>query len=188
MDPIMMDFPDEFHTERLWIRMPRPGDGRAAFEAVNASLDELKPWMKWAQNELSEYDAELGMRESHIKFLSREKLRFLVFLRSTGQFVAATSLHSIDWEVRKFEIGYWIDTRLSGNGYMLEAVRGLCEFAFNQLNARRLEIRCDTTNSKSIKIPERLQFELEGTFRADDVSADGTELRDTYLFAKLGFS
>lgn len=141
--------------------------------------------MKWAQEELAEYDSEFGIRQSYIQFLSREKLRFLVFLRSTGQFVAATSLHSIDWDVRRFEIGYWIDTRFSGNGYMTEAVQGLCDFAFSVLHARRLEIRCDTRNSSSIKIPRRLQFELEGILRADDVSADGQELRDTYVFSKL---
>jgi ribosomal-protein-serine acetyltransferase len=48
MKPIMIDFPDEFHTERLVIRMPKPGDSKVVFEAVNASIDELKPWLKFA--------------------------------------------------------------------------------------------------------------------------------------------
>jgi RimJ/RimL family protein N-acetyltransferase len=185
MNPIMIDFPNEFYTERLMIRMPKPGDGKVVSEAVNASIEELKPWMKWAQNEQTEYDSEIGIREAHVKFLRRENLRFLVFLKESGQFIATSSLHNIDWDVRKFEIGYWIDTRYSGKGYMTEAVQGIGNFAFSQLHARRLEIRCDTKNIKSKLIPERLQFELEGIIKNEDVSVDGSELRDTYIFAKI---
>lgn len=181
----MLDFPTLFCTERLLIRMPQPGDGKAVCEAVNASINELRPWMKWAQQELTEYDSELGIREEHISFLRRDTLRLLVFNRETGQLVASSGLHNIDWEVRKFEIGYWIDTRYSGRGYMTEAVEGISEFAFSQLNARRLEIRCDTKNSRSKLLPERLGFELEGVIRNEDLSADGTEWRDTCIFAKI---
>jgi len=185
MNPIMIDFPEEFYTERLLLRIPRPGDGKAVCEAINASIEELKPWFKWAQKEQTEYDSEVGVREAHIRFLRRENLRFLVFLRDTGQFVATTSLHKIDWEIRKFEIGYWIDTRFSGNGYMTEAVQGLSDFAFQVLKARRLEIRCDTKNIRSRLIPERLQFEVVGIFKNEDVSVDGNELRETILYAKI---
>ncbi|WP_337102692.1 GNAT family N-acetyltransferase [Paenibacillus sp. YIM B09110] len=185
MNPIMIDFPDEFNTDRLLIRMPRPGDGKVVCEAVNASIEELKPWMKWAQSLHTEYDSEVGIREAHVKFLRRENLRLLVFLKDSGQFIASSSLHNMDWDVRKFEIGYWIDTRYSGKGYMTEAVQGICDFAFSQLNARRLEIRCDTKNTKSKAIPERLRFNLEGVIRNEDLSVDGSELRDTCLYAKI---
>ncbi|WP_284646153.1 GNAT family N-acetyltransferase [Paenibacillus silviterrae] len=137
MKPIMIDFPDEFHTERLVIRMPKPGDGKVVFEAVNASIDELKPWLKFSQNEQNEYDIELEVREAHVRFLSRENLRFFVFLKETGQFVATSSLHNI------------------------------------------------TKNTRSKLIPERLQFELESIIKNEDLSVDGSELRDTYIFAKI---
>ncbi|BBH20661.1 hypothetical protein Back11_20060 [Paenibacillus baekrokdamisoli] len=80
MNPIMIDFPDEFYTERLVIRMPKPGDGKVVSEAVNASIEDLKPWMKWAQAMHTEYDSEVGIREAHVRFLRRENLRLLVFL------------------------------------------------------------------------------------------------------------
>ncbi|GKU76610.1 hypothetical protein [Paenibacillus sp. L3-i20] len=46
--------------------------------------------MKWAQEKHTEYNSELGVREAHIKFLSRENLRLLVFLKDTGQFMEAS--------------------------------------------------------------------------------------------------
>ncbi|MGM0903689.1 MAG: GNAT family N-acetyltransferase [Bacillota bacterium] len=185
MNPLMIDFPEEFSTERLVIRMPKPGDGQAVFEAINASILELKPWMPFAQNDQSAQDVELNIREAYIKFLKREDLRLLVFLKETGELVASTGLHRIDWSVPKFEIGYWIDSRFGGKGYMTEAVSGITDFAFRELKARRVEIRCDVKNQKSRAIPERLGYSLEGILKNDDWSVDKSELRDTCVYAKI---
>lgn len=185
MDPLLREFPEEFSTERLVIRMPRPGDGKAVYEAIKASIEELKPWMPFAQSEQSERDVELNIRQAHINFLKREDLRLLVFLKETGELVASSGLHRIDWSVPKLEIGYWIDSRFCGKGYMTEAVEGISDFAFRELQARRLEIRCDVNNKKSRAIPERLGFTLEGILRNNDWSADKSELRDTCIYAKV---
>lgn len=185
MHPILLDFPHEFETERLRLRMPMPGDGKAVHEAITASINELRPWMGFAQNGQTEEESEINIRQAHISFLKRKKLRMLIFLKETNQFVGSSGLHNIDWDVRKFEIGYWCDTRLSGKGYLTEAITGLTEFTFNELKANRVQIQCDARNHKSCAIPERLGFELEGIFRNEDISVDGKELRDTCMYAKV---
>ncbi len=96
-----------------------------------------------------------------------------------------TGLHRIDWEIPKFEIGYWVDTRKAGHGFITEAVEGLAHFAFSELSAKRVEIQCDTNNWRSRAIPERLGFKLEGIHYNDSVAIDGNELRDTCVFAKV---
>lgn len=185
MNPVLKEFPEEFTTERLIIRMPRPGDGKVVYEAIKASMKELKPWMPFAQQEQTEQDVELNIRSAHTSFLTREDLRLLVFHKGTGEFIASSGLHRINWSIPKFEIGYWIDTRFSGKGYMIEAVQGIADFAFAELHAKRLEIRCDTHNQKSRAIPEKLGFVLEGILKNDDLSPDTNELRDTCVYAKL---
>ncbi|MFS0636447.1 GNAT family N-acetyltransferase [Mesobacillus foraminis] len=184
MNPIILDIPEEFTTKRLLIRMARPGDGEAVFNALEASKKELKPWMPFAQEDQSKEDVEGNIRQAIANYIKREDLRLLVFLRETGEFIASSGLHRINWSVPKFEIGYWIDSRFSGCGYMTEAVEGITDFARKELKARRIEIRCDSKNIKSRAIPERLGFKLEGILKNDDVSADGTELRDTCVYAK----
>jgi ribosomal-protein-serine acetyltransferase len=67
----------------------------------------------------------------------------------------------------------------------MEAVQGISTFAFNELEARRIEIRCDSKNEKSRKIPERLGFTLEGILKNDAISVDGKGLRDTCIYAKV---
>jgi ribosomal-protein-serine acetyltransferase len=183
MNPLLIEFPTEFYTERLYIRMPKPGDGKAVYEAIQASLNELKPWMPFAHKEQSEEETEINIRESYAKFIQREDLRLLIFDKDTGEFIASSGLHRINWSVPKFEIGYWIDTRYSGKGYITEAVEGISDFAFRELKARRVEIRCDSTNLKSRRIPEVLGFTLEGILKNDSLSADGKGLRDTCIYA-----
>jgi RimJ/RimL family protein N-acetyltransferase len=185
MNPILLEFPSEFETERLIVRMPQFGDGKAVHEAIIASLPELKPWLPFAHIDQSADDVEANIRNAHVKFLKREDLRLLVFLKGTGELVGSTGLHRMDWEVRKFEIGYWQDTRHSGKGYMIEAVKGIEEFAVKELKARRLEIRCDTRNTRSMNIPERLGFTLEGTLRSDSIDLITEELCDTHIYGKV---
>lgn len=185
MNPVLIEFPSEFFTERLCIRLPLPGDGKNVYEALTASIDELRPWLPFVQGEQSDINTEIGIRKAHTRFLNREDLRLHIFLRSTGQFIGSSGLHNPDWRIPKFEIGYWLDTRYSGQGYMTEAVKGISDFAFNELKAKRVEIRCDTLNAKSIAIPNRLGFTLEGTLRNEDVSVDGVTLRDTHVYAKI---
>lgn len=47
--PILLDFPEQFESERLMLRPPKPGDGAAMNAAKLESLDALRPWMPWAQ-------------------------------------------------------------------------------------------------------------------------------------------
>ena len=185
MNPMLLDIPSEFYTERLLIRVPRQGDGKVVYEAIQASINELKYWLPFAREEQSEETIEINLRNAIANFLTRKDMRLLVFLKENNQFIGSSGLHNPNWDIPKFEIGYWIDTRFCGNGYMTEAVSGITNFAFHELKARRIEIRCDTLNLKSKAIPERLGFILEGTLRNDDFSIDGTRLRDTYVFSKV---
>lgn len=171
-------------TERLLIRKPLPGDGKAVYEAIQASLDELKPWMPFAHANQSEQDVEANIIESIAKFITREDLRLHIFNKETGEFIGSSGLHRINWDVPKFEIGYWIDTRHTGKGYITEATNAITNFAFNELKAKRVEIRCESRNTKSRAIPEKLGFTLEGILKNDSITVESNELRDTCVFAK----
>lgn len=182
--PLLIDFPQEITTERLLIRIPQPGDGQSVFEAIQASKPELKKWLPFAQGEQTLEETEINVREAHINFLKRKDMRMHIFLKDTNTLIGSTGFHRPNWDIRKFEIGYWLDTRYCGNGYMTEAVSALTEFAFQELQANRIEIRCDELNKQSSAVPERLRFQLEGILKSEDKAVDGEELRNTCIYAK----
>ncbi|TWT02500.1 GNAT family N-acetyltransferase [Planomicrobium sp. CPCC 101079] len=185
METGLPEIPKEIQTERLLLRMPLPGDGEKVNAAIRSSLDELKPWLPFVQTLPTPEETEINLLEAHIQFLKRENLRYLIFHRNTGDFIGTTGFHDIEWEIPKMEIGYWIDTKWSGSGYMVEAVEALNRLAIEGFLCRRVEIRCDAKNSRSRAIPEKLGFVLEGILRNDELSVDGKRLTDTCIYAKI---
>ena len=184
MDPALLDFPNSFETERLTIRAPKPGDAPAVVEAVQESLHELRPWMPWARQAPTVEESETRIRQAIAKWITREDLLLHLYLKENGTWIGSSGLHRVDWDSRKFEIGYWVRTRYAGRGYVTEAVNGITAFAFAHLRANRVEIRCDALNARSAAVARRCGFFCEGILRHDSLSVDG-ELRDTMVFSKI---
>jgi RimJ/RimL family protein N-acetyltransferase len=183
-NPILLDFPDHFETERLLIRAPSPGDGVPIHAAIQESLDNLKPWMPWAHAEETADELETFLRTMAAKFVLREDLPLMLWRKSDGLYVGGSGLHRMDWSVPRFEIGYWVRASLEGQGYISEAVNGITRFAFDVLSAERLEIRCDARNERSAAVARRAGYTLEGTLRCEARDTQGG-LRDTLVFSKL---
>ena len=184
VSPILLDFPDEFETERLVIRAPRPGDAPAIHAAIQESLAHLMPWMAWANADETVEELETFLRTMAAKFILREELPLMLWRKSDGLYVGGSGLHDIDWGVPCFEIGYWVRVSLQGQGYITEAVNGITWFAFDHLSAERVEIRCDANNERSAAVARRAGYMLEGTLRRESRSPNG-ELRDTLVFSKI---
>ena len=180
--PILKDFPDSLETPRLLLRAPVPGDGEEFYAAVNESREELTPWLAWVDNHRTAADSEESVRQARVRFLARSELRFHLFLKGTSPLIGVAGLQHMDWSVPKFEIGYWCRSSFVGCGYVTEAVRGLTTFAFETLGARRVEIRCDPQNRRSVEVAKRAGFGMEGKLRNEQVAPDGS-VRDTTIFA-----
>ena len=184
MEALLLDFPESFESDRLTIRAPRAGDGTEIQAAVRETFDDLKLWMPWAQQLPTLEESESYIRRVQCQFLAREDLALLLFLKGTNTMVGGSGLHRIDWDIPKFEIGYWCRKRFQEQGYITESTEAITNFAFETLGAKRVEIRCDSKNVRSLRIPDRLGFKLEGTLRNNSISSSG-ELRDTLVFAKI---
>ncbi len=183
MQPIVREVPEEFETTRLTARAPREGDGQEAHAAIVESAERLQMWIPWATASLTAEEVEARARQERNNFLKREELHFYMFLKGQDTLVGMSVLHSIDWDVPKFEIGYWIRTRFEGQGYATETVEGLTQYAF-ALGARRVEISVDTRNERSWRVAERAGYCLEGVLHNYERAGDGT-LGDLRIYAKL---
>ena len=187
-DPLLIDWPPLLRSERLVLRPPRAGDGAALSAAVTQSIAELKPWLPWAQKAPTAGEAELTCRQMAARFAQRTDLPLLIFERARdgdcGRLLGGSGLHRIDWSVPRFEIGYWRRSGEQGRGVISEAVRVLARFAFDQLGARRVEIRMSSDNRRSRAVAERCGFTLEGVLRQDSLDVRGRP-RDTVVYARV---
>ncbi|GAB4572684.1 MAG: GNAT family N-acetyltransferase [Anaerolineae bacterium] len=183
-DPILLDLPASLETERLVLRVPRPGDGPVVYEGVRESLEMLRPWMIWAQGEQSVASAETFAREAAVQFLRREAMPLLIFGRLDGRFIGGHGINRMDWDVPAFEIGYWVRASEAGKGYITEATRAVTDFCFATLGAARVAIRCDARNRRSAAVAERCGFTLEVRLRRWARDARG-ELADHLVYSMI---
>ena len=89
---------------------------------------------------------------------------------------------TIDWTIRKFEIGYWLRTSAIGHGYATETVQLLTRLAFEVDAVDRVEIHMDPANAASAAIPKKCGYRHDATLRRRS-AAPGGEPRDTMIWS-----
>lgn len=164
--PVLVYIPEELRGPRVLLRPYRPDDAPLFWEAVAESRDHLAPWLPWVNLYKSVDDAREFMIRARAWWMLRRDLIVGIFDLEGRRLLGGSGLHRMDWEIRAFEIGYWIRRTAQGRGYVTEAVQLLTRMAFETLEANRVEIRMDPRNEPSRRVPERLGFVLEGTLRA----------------------
>jgi RimJ/RimL family protein N-acetyltransferase len=176
--------PESLESERLLIRVAKPGDGPVFNAAILESLPALAPWLGWVTPAPTVEQSELSCRRAYARYLLNEDLMVFFFLKSTGALVGGSGLHKADWTLRKFEVGYWSRTAYGGKGLMTEGVRALADFTLDTLEANRVFLTVDDANERSWRLAERAGFHLEGTLRNERVDLHG-RVRDTRYYARI---
>ncbi len=89
-----------------------------------------------------------------------------------------------DFINKNTEIGYWLSKDFQKRGIMTKSVEVLINKLFEDLKLERIQICCAVGNEKSINIPKRLGFKLEGIKRNAEWVGN-YEFRDLLVFSKL---
>jgi RimJ/RimL family protein N-acetyltransferase len=187
MHKLLLDLPDQLHTERLTIRPYRAGDGPAYFRLCENNREHLLPFEKGnpALSLQNEEDAEILMRQFALDWAARTIFFFGVW--DTDQLVAQIVLMVVNWDTKQFSLGYFADKDQQGKGYITEASRAVLGFAFDHLDATRVSAECNELNTRSWKVMERCGMIREGHLRQTRphlLREDGTASGD-YLYAIL---
>jgi RimJ/RimL family protein N-acetyltransferase len=172
-------------TERLVLRCWEPADAPLLKEAVEASHEHLLPWMPWAHAEPEPLQTKIDrLRRFRSAFDLGQDFIYAIFNRDETKVLGGTGLHTHVGEKAR-EIGYWIHADHTGEGLATESTMALIKVAFEIDDVERIEIHCDPINAKSVKIPEKLGFTLDGIIRKSMVHLEG-KMRDTMIWTLLG--
>lgn len=175
---------EELHDERVIVRPYRENDAQALFDAVNESREHLRPWLPFADAHQTIEETRDWINSTRAAWITREMMGMSLWEKASGRFLGGVGLHVHNWEIRYFEIGYWLRASAEGHGYLTAALRLLVDYAFTSLQARRLQIRCDERNIRSAAVARRLGFTQEGCLRHDSQRPNG-QLRNTLIFGLL---
>jgi RimJ/RimL family protein N-acetyltransferase len=187
IDPLRLDIPESFETERLRLRPFRESDAPQLHEAMVESIEALREnlwFLPWVAEPPTLQAAQARCRKAQANFLLRADLPYLVFARDSGRLVASAGLHRTDWSLPRTEVGYWVRSSEAGRGYVTEAVNALVDWALAGLGAQRVELITDELNTASRAVAERCGFRLEGLLHHMQRSPDG-RLRNACIYARL---
>jgi len=175
---------EELRGERVVVRPYCESDAQSVYEAIGESRDHLRPWMPFADAHQTVEESRDWLIHVMAKWLLREDFVVGIWDAVSDRYLGSSGLHPHDWEIRHFEIGYWIRSSAEGHGYVTETVQLLTDYAFNTLQANRVQIRCDEKNARSAAVARRLGFVQEALLRNDATAPDGS-LRNTLVFSLI---
>jgi RimJ/RimL family protein N-acetyltransferase len=170
-------------TERVVVRCWEPNDAPLLKEAVDSSLDELRPWLPWALNDPQTVEEKVQLlRRFRAQFDLGEDFVYGVFSRDESEVVGGSGFHRRVGE-GAFEIGYWIRSSRAGQGLATEATAALTRIGFEVCEVDRIEIHCEPENERSLRIPRKLGYAEEAWLRRRLYPAPGGEPRDVVVFS-----
>jgi ribosomal-protein-serine acetyltransferase len=147
----------------LELRLFEERHAAAIFKRVDRNRAYLREWLSWVDATHAEDDTLSFIRAMREQFAANQSITAGIWLH--GRFIGSVGTHKINWPLRKTEMGYWLDEESQGTGIMTDVCRVMITHLFEELDLNRVEIHCATGNAKSIAIPKRLGFTLEGTLR-----------------------
>lgn len=151
------------------------------FSVVDKCKETFTPWLGWSAD-YSNKDAADFLKVVDEDWNNNTQFVYAIYLENT--FIGVISILNVAWQHKRAEIGYWLDTDYTGNGYMTEAVRLIEKELFDN-DFNRIVIHTDVLNLKSAKIPQTLGYKLEGILRQDIYSESNQRFRDRNVFSKL---
>ncbi|PHV15929.1 GNAT family N-acetyltransferase [Janthinobacterium sp. BJB303] len=178
---MLLSLPEVLRTPRLTLRKPRTSDSAVIFDAYAQDTDVVR-YMAWRPHRA------IADTEAFIAYCIQEwdsgRSRPYVLARqgkedqAIGMLEASLHDHMID-------IGYVLQRKDWGAGFMSEAVHAVSEAALALPHCFRVQASCDTENRASARTLEKAGFVLEGKLARHLVLPNlAEEPRQSLLYAR----
>lgn len=100
------------------------------------------------------------------KLKKKEGYAFIILLNDNP--IGSIDLNRVDWKNKKATVGYWLARKYWGQGIMVEAMKMVLNFGFNQLKLHRIESSHFKENHRSGRVQEKCGLKKEG-IKKDDI-------------------
>ncbi|MGE5084765.1 MAG: GNAT family N-acetyltransferase [Bacillota bacterium] len=174
-------FPGRINGQRIYLQRHSLSLAVSMFNLIDENREHLKN-MPWIGATLSVENSRSWINYTLAEWDNLSLFDYGIYLIGSEQYLGSFGVHSINWEFKNCELGYWIGRQFQGHGFVSEALR-LIEAQCFKAGFHRVEIRCDSRNQRSAQVALRNGYILDGELR-EDVLIFG-EYRNTKVFGKL---
>ena len=167
-------------SSRVSLRELRDEDV-CGFFAIFSDPEVMRYWSRLPVADMEE--ARRMLTDIRDRVQQRSFFKWGITRNTDERLIGTCTLFHVEIDHRRAEVGYALGREYWGKGYMQEALNGLINFSFNELNMHRIEADVDPRNAASIKTLERLGFQREGYLR--ERWQVGGEIQDALFFGLL---
>jgi ribosomal-protein-serine acetyltransferase len=156
--------PLSFKTERLHIRRYKLSDEKMLFDAVCESITEVFPFLPWCHPDYKFEESRDWLSAVASNWKTEDTFSFGIFNADESEFYGGCGIGRID-EHPVVNLGYWLKSSATGQGFATEATIGLARFAMEEIGLQRIEIIMSVENSASKAVAEAAGALYEGRMR-----------------------
>ncbi|OYD46838.1 hypothetical protein CHU00_05775 [Sphingobacterium cellulitidis] len=157
-------------------------DAIRMFNIIDTQREYLGEWLPFVQftNKIEDSKGFVEMAMNNRKI----KKDYVYKICLEDRMIGLIGTKEIDLINKNTELGYWLSQDFQNQGIMTKSVQALIQELYEELKLERIQICCAVGNEKSINIPKRLGFKLEGTKRNGEWIGN-LQFRDLLVFSKL---
>lgn len=150
-------------TERCHLVAPVEKDAEALF-AIYGDEQTMQYMQRPTVRSIDECRELIA--EWQENFQHQRSIRWAIKLQSNpAALIGTIALHYWSMHNKRVELGADINKLFWGKGISSEVTKAVIDFAFEEMDIHRLELRCDPRNTGSIVIANKFGFTYEGTLR-----------------------
>jgi ribosomal-protein-serine acetyltransferase len=146
---------EQLSDDRIAIKKIIPEYIPLLFQAAFESRDRLKTWLPWCHSNYNIEETKDWANLQQIEWNDRREFSFGIFELDSNRFVGGCGINQINWIHKIGNVGYWIRTDATGNGYASAAAKLCAKFGFMDVKLSRIEIVTAKENLASQRAAEK---------------------------------
>ncbi|WP_374033376.1 GNAT family N-acetyltransferase [Bdellovibrio bacteriovorus] len=146
-----------FGNSGISVRKQDAQHAEFVFEKVQAQKERLQEFLSWPIHINTLEDQLSFSRKADIQWAAGQAYHFQIFKEEV--FAGAISIHSLNYQTRSFEFGYWVDSEYEGKGLVQESLLLLIK-AMAARGWRQAIIRTNYQNIRSQTVAQKLGMTL----------------------------
>ncbi|KQL42097.1 hypothetical protein AN960_02275 [Bacillus sp. FJAT-25509] len=147
----------EIETSRLKLRRFKDEDVSNFYKyRSNPDVAIYQGWENYTYEQAINFiekqkTAEMNIPDSWVQVAIEHKM--------DGQLIGDIGVHTLLDPANQVEVGFTLEPLYQNKGFAFEALQGIFEYLFNELNKEKINAIADEENSSSIKLLRKLGFQ-----------------------------
>jgi len=150
--------------QEIFIRQLELSDAEDLLKLEAENRDFFQLYAPLKDEKFYTIDGQVERIEKNVLLTKQDSVySFGIFLTDSKQLIGNVTLSEVArGNYQSCWIGYYLDRKHNGKGYMTKAVKLVVDYGFNELKLHRIEAGVMPHNIRSIKVLEKAGFHKEG--------------------------